>query len=666
MVSFSQDFCDFSLHDFRSTKSETSLPHDENPMTVPLKSQFCHSSFSSDNVANDFERLNFEGIGPEGNFGSMGVLSVGQGSEEVGRGVKALDFPLNFADFTTNAKTSIEAGLPTTQTATTTTTNNDDKTKTDDGDGDNDDEQNTSTVQDLTVQTPTTTVLCDQDLATTVLCDQDLDDERRRRSTRRRRDVDDDDNEGSRSRAGRPNVPVGGMGNDDGDGDDGTVTITTATRTNNDDDDDVDNDDDDDRRTNNAQAGQAPPRVRGKSSLWPVTAEPPQTANPPEHSSGGAPTSQGGVSPIPRRGGPGAGQCPASELEIESRVAPIARREFGGATGVKPRPVPVVRGPKAFSNTPVGDGEAGSTLPVFNFEDLSICGEPAEVRRKEGEPAEKRKEIGVQTDISLPNRVTALWQCHCPDADTVVDSAGGIDEDHGHQEGSDIGAEEESSSISEGSSNEALRAVKSAQGEEKSAKKQDPRPRELATARADGVRNNNDGPTIADLDSLENSNPMSASREAASHPAEEGRQAETRTAELNSHHRRYHEHRRRINDDKRRACRKVDVHRRVVRIESAQETTRIGEPASSLTTPVAMPEVENRTVFVPLESDMSSVHTPVVCDAHAGMWSSWRELMTDGMLVYWTRAMGRQGESISDVLARERQMKCADDDIIED
>ena len=101
-------------------------------------------------------------------------------------------------------------------------------------------------------------------------------------------------------------------------------------------------------------------------------------------------------------------------------------------------------------------------------------------------------------------------------------------------------------------------------------------------------------------------------------------------------------------------------------LESAQETTKIGEPASSLTTPVAMPEVETRTVFVPLESDMSSVHTPMVCDAHARMWSSWRELMTDGMLVYWTRAMGRQGESISDVFARERQMKRADDDIIDD
>jgi hypothetical protein len=160
VASFSQDVCDFSLHDFRSTKSETSLPHEsrhiEIPMTVPFKSQFCHSSFSSDMFANDVERLNCEGIGPEGNFGimSMGVLSVGQGSEEVGRGLTALDFPLNFADVTTNAKTSIEAGLPKTQT---TTTSDDNKTKTDD----DNDEQNDHTSVRFCDQslTPTTTTL---------------------------------------------------------------------------------------------------------------------------------------------------------------------------------------------------------------------------------------------------------------------------------------------------------------------------------------------------------------------------------------------------------------------------------------------------------------------------------------------------------------------------
>ena len=44
--------------------------------------------------ADRFEKFNFEGIGQEGNFGivSTGVLSVGQESEDVGRGVTALDF----------------------------------------------------------------------------------------------------------------------------------------------------------------------------------------------------------------------------------------------------------------------------------------------------------------------------------------------------------------------------------------------------------------------------------------------------------------------------------------------------------------------------------------------------------------------------------------------
>ena len=77
-----------------------------------------------------------------------------------------------------------------------------------------------------------------------------------------------------------------------------------------------------------------------------------------------------------------------------------------------------------------------------------------------------------------------------------------------------------------------------------------------------------------------------------------------------------------------------------------------------------MPEVEHGTVFVSLESDILSVNGPIVCDAHVGMWSSWRTLMTDGMLVYCTRAMGRRGGSISDVFARERQAKCAYEDIV--
>jgi hypothetical protein len=32
-----------------------------------------------------------------------------------------------------------------------------------------------------------------------------------------------------------------------------------------------------------------------------------------------------------------------------------------------------------------------------------------------------------QTDVSLPVRVAALWQCHCPEAATIIDS-GDIDE----------------------------------------------------------------------------------------------------------------------------------------------------------------------------------------------------------------------------------------------
>ena len=30
-------------------------------------------------------------------------------------------------------------------------------------------------------------------------------------------------------------------------------------------------------------------------------------------------------------------------------------------------------------------------------------------------------EVGVQTDITLPQRITAMWSCHCIESDTVVD-----------------------------------------------------------------------------------------------------------------------------------------------------------------------------------------------------------------------------------------------------
>ena len=100
------------------------------------------------------------------------------------------------------------------------------------------------------------------------------------------------------------------------------------------------------------------------------------------------------------------------------------------------------------------------------------------------------------------------WGSACPDV------AGDIDDDGEYKDCSDIGAEEGSSLISDGSSNEALRAVESAQGDVKSAEREDPRPRNLATARAD------DGLSLVGLDSLETSTPIPASREAASHPAE--------------------------------------------------------------------------------------------------------------------------------------------------
>ena len=31
------------------------------------------------------------------------------------------------------------------------------------------------------------------------------------------------------------------------------------------------------------------------------------------------------------------------------------------------------------------------------------------------------RDVGCQTTISLPNRVSAMWQCHCPEASTIVD-----------------------------------------------------------------------------------------------------------------------------------------------------------------------------------------------------------------------------------------------------
>ena len=31
------------------------------------------------------------------------------------------------------------------------------------------------------------------------------------------------------------------------------------------------------------------------------------------------------------------------------------------------------------------------------------------------------RDVGCQTTVSLPTRVSAMWQCHCPEANTVVD-----------------------------------------------------------------------------------------------------------------------------------------------------------------------------------------------------------------------------------------------------
>lgn len=45
-------------------------------------------------------------------------------------------------------------------------------------------------------------------------------------------------------------------------------------------------------------------------------------------------------------------------------------------------------------------------------------------RHTEGEDKFEKKEfrdVGCQTTISLPTRVSAMWQCHCPEANTIVD-----------------------------------------------------------------------------------------------------------------------------------------------------------------------------------------------------------------------------------------------------
>ena len=119
----------------------------------------------------------------------------------------------------TCAKTSIEAGLPT--TTTTTTTSSDDKTKTNNNNDDGNDEQHSHTSTRFRNRSlPTTTT--SEPTMTKLMFDGDLDaddDERRRRSIRRRRD---DDEQGSpvRGQAARMS-PLGAWATT-------TVTVTTG------------------------------------------------------------------------------------------------------------------------------------------------------------------------------------------------------------------------------------------------------------------------------------------------------------------------------------------------------------------------------------------------------------------------------------------------------
>ena len=114
----------------------------------------------------------------------------------------------------------------------------------------------------------------------------------------------------------------------------------------------------------------------------------------------------------------------------------------------------------------------------------------------------------AQAEISLPMRVEAVWQCHCIGADTVVDAP--------CQEERDLFEEEVGSSVVEsaqsdsGSSDAALRAVRTAQKEIQAAAS-------LASEAAESVQGDprkqnepnmncemkSQGPLIAEIDSLE-------------------------------------------------------------------------------------------------------------------------------------------------------------------
>ena len=54
------------------------------------------------------------------------------------------------------------------------------------------------------------------------------------------------------------------------------------------------------------------------------------------------------------------------------------------------------------------------------------------------------RSVGCQTDVSVPSRTVVLWQCHCPEAATIVDSGdiGEIFEDDDRGDYSDESGEE--------------------------------------------------------------------------------------------------------------------------------------------------------------------------------------------------------------------------------
>jgi len=66
-----------------------------------------------------------------------------------------------------------------------------------------------------------------------------------------------------------------------------------------------------------------------------------------------------------------------------------------------------------------------STVAPALGESAHLLEVPMPLRRHtEGEDKFEKKEfrdVGCQTTISLPTRVSAMWQCHCPEANTIVD-----------------------------------------------------------------------------------------------------------------------------------------------------------------------------------------------------------------------------------------------------